>query len=120
MSDTDGKINWFEIPAENTDRARSFYGGLFDWTFKPFDDAGSYFMTDGGAVFPSEKKGMTVYFGTSDIAASIAKIKELGGSSGDPQDIPGVGQYANCTDTEGNGFGLFEQSQSQAAPNEPM
>ena len=34
MSDTDGKINWFEIPAAETDRARSFYGGLFGWTIR--------------------------------------------------------------------------------------
>ncbi len=112
MSDTDGKINWFEIPAANTDRARSFYGGLFGWTFQPFDDTGSYQMTDGGAVFQSEKKGVTVYFGTSDIAASIALIKSLGGTSEDAQEIPNVGHYATCRDTEGNAFGLFQRDAS--------
>jgi uncharacterized protein len=111
MSDNDGKINWFEIPAANTDRARSFYGGLFGWTFQPFDDTGNYFMTESGGMFPSEKTGITVYFGTSDIAGSIAKIKELGGSSEDPQEIPNVGHYATCTDTEGNAFGLFQPGQ---------
>ena len=112
MSDTDGTINWFEIPAAKTDRARSFYGGLFGWTFQPFDDTGSYLMTDGGAVYPSEKNGVIVYFGTSDIDASIAQIKALGGSSDDPQAIPNVGRYASCTDSEGNAFGLFEREQA--------
>ena len=112
MSETDGKINWFEIPAAETDRAQSFYGGLFGWTFEPFDDSGSYFMTDSGAVFPSGQKGITVYFSTSDIDASIAKIKELGGSSDAPQAIPPVGRYARCTDTEGNAFGLFQRDQA--------
>ena len=112
MSDTDGKINWFEIPAAETDRARSFYGGLFGWTFQPFDDSGNYFMTDGGAVFPSEKKGITVYFGTSDIVGAIAKIQELGGVSEAPREIPNVGHYATCTDTEGNAFGLFQRDQA--------
>ena len=53
-----------------------------------------------------------VYFSTSDIDASIAKIKELGGSSDEPQDIPPVGRYARCTDTEGNAFGLFQRDQA--------
>ena len=91
MSDTDGKVTWFEIPAGNTDRARSFYGGLFGWTFTPYDDTGSYQMTENGGMHQSEKNGVTVYFGTSDIDASIALIKSLGGSSEDAQDIPNVG-----------------------------
>ena len=32
MSETDGKITWFEIGAENAARARSFYGDLLGWT----------------------------------------------------------------------------------------
>ena len=55
---------------------------------------------------------MTVYFGTSDLDASIAMIKTLGGSSDEPQEIPNVGRYATCTDTEGNAFGLFEAKQA--------
>ena len=108
MSDTDGKITWFEIPAGNTDRARSFYGGLFGWTFKPYDDTGNYQMTDSGGIHQSEKNGITVYFGTSDLDASIALIKSSAVAPTTPQEIPNVGRYATCTDTEGNAFGLFE------------
>jgi hypothetical protein len=109
MSDTDGKVTWFEIPAGNTDRARSFYGGLFGWTFTPYDDTGSYQMTDSGGIHQSEKNGVTVYFGTSDLDASVAQVRELGGQAGDPQEIPNVGPYATCSDTEGNAFGLYQQ-----------
>jgi predicted enzyme related to lactoylglutathione lyase len=38
----------------------------------------------------------------------VARVRELGGESGDPQEIPNVGRYATCTDTEGNAFGLFQ------------
>ena len=65
-------------------------------------------MTDGGAVFTSDKKGVLVYFGTSDLDSSVARVGELGGSAGEVQVIPDVGRYATCTDTEGNAFGLFE------------
>jgi predicted enzyme related to lactoylglutathione lyase len=60
----------------------------------------------------SEKNGVTVYFGTSDLDASFELVKPLGGSSEDAQDILSVGRYATCTDTEGNAFGLFEAKQT--------
>ncbi len=112
MSDSDGKITWFEIGAENADRARGFYGGLFGWQFQAFDpEHTDYQVTDGGAVYSSDKRGLTVYFGTSDIDTSVARVRELGGSADDPQPIPNVGRYAQCTDTEGSAFGLFEAVQ---------
>jgi predicted enzyme related to lactoylglutathione lyase len=109
MSDTDGTITWFEIATEDADRARSFYGGLFGWQFQPFDpEHPDYQVTNGGAVYASDERGITVYFGTSDIDASVALVRELGGSSDEPQPIPNVGRYAQCADTEGTAFGLFE------------
>ena len=110
MSDTDGKITWFEIAGGDGGRARGFYGGLFGWTFEPFEDGGDYQMTQGGAVYTNPGgKGILVYFGTSDIDASLAKVRELGGEAGEPQEIPNVGRYAHCSDTEGNAFGLYQQ-----------
>ena len=112
MSDTDGKIAWFEIAGENGDRARTFYSGLFGWEFTPFEEGGDYQTSQaaGGAVYtgPGGAPSVLVYFGTSDIDASVAKVRELGGEGGDPQPIPNVGRFAICSDTEGNSFGLFQ------------
>ena len=46
------------------------------------EDGGDYQMTSdaGGAVYTNESKGILVYFGTSDIDASVARVRELGGS----------------------------------------
>jgi predicted enzyme related to lactoylglutathione lyase len=63
----------------------------------------------GGAIYPAEHKGILVYFGTADIDASMARVTELGGKAGEKQEIPGVGHYAVCTDTEGNQFGLYQK-----------
>ena len=110
MSDTDGKIVWFEVASGDGGRARGFYGDLFGWTFQPFEGGGDYQMTDGGAVYTNaDGKGILVYFGTSDIEASAAKVRELGGEAGEPQEIPNVGRYATCSDTDGNAFGLYER-----------
>jgi uncharacterized protein len=111
MSETAGKIVWFELPAADTGRAQDFYGKLFGWQFQPFDGPGEYHMTyeGGGAIQPANgNKGALVYFGSDDIDASIARVRELGGEASDKQEIPGVGLYAQCTDSEGNPFGLYQ------------
>jgi predicted enzyme related to lactoylglutathione lyase len=56
-----------------------------------------------------------VYFDCDDIDASLAKVGEHGGESGEKQPIPHVGWFAHCTDTEGNGFGLFQSDESVTA-----
>jgi uncharacterized protein len=113
MSETAGKIAWFELPAEDTKRARTFYGQLFGWQFQAFEGSDDYFMTyeGGGAIHQAEgRTGLLVYFGTDDIDAAVARVRELGGEASDKQVIPGVGHYSQCSDTEGNPFGLYQGS----------
>jgi predicted enzyme related to lactoylglutathione lyase len=109
---SNGKMTWFEVPAEDAERARAFYGELFGWQFQAFDEAGDYQVTEEGAVSSSDRKGLLLYFSTSDIDASVSQVGELGGSASEPGGIPGVGRYATCTDIEGNAFGLFEPDRS--------
>jgi len=108
---TTGKIVWFEIPAAETSRAKEFYGSLFGWQFQASEDM-DYHMTfeGGGGIYGgSEDKGVKVYFGVEDMQAALDRVRELGGEPGEPQEIPGFGVYALCTDTEGNSFGLLRQ-----------
>ena len=71
----------------------------------------------GAAVYPSEEagSGLTIYFDTDDIDASVAKTRELGGEANDKMEIPGVGWFSQCKDTEGNEFSLFQGSPSGAS-----
>jgi predicted enzyme related to lactoylglutathione lyase len=115
-----GKLVHFELPVQDTAKAKEFYSGVFGWEFG--DSAMpefEYFMVrtsedQGGAVMPSETPATApiVYFDTDDIDASIAKVRELGGQAEDKQPIPGVGWFARCTDTEGNEFSLFQSDES--------
>jgi predicted enzyme related to lactoylglutathione lyase len=113
-----GKIVWFEVPVENTDRARTFYGRLMGWQFETFDGAADYFLTyeGGGAIHPANgRKGPLVYFGTDDIDASVALVRELRGSANEPREVPGIGRYAECSDPEGNAFGFYRVADSIVA-----
>jgi predicted enzyme related to lactoylglutathione lyase len=44
-----------------------------------------------------------VDFGTHDIEPQ-SRVRELGGESIDAQEIPGVGRYSQCSDSERNPF----------------
>jgi predicted enzyme related to lactoylglutathione lyase len=118
-----GKIVHFELLAADADRAQGFWSGLFGWEiggsvmegfdYRMFQNAEG----QGGAIYPSEDKpggGPIVYFDTDDIDASIAKVRELGGSADEKQPVPSQGWFAACRDTEGNSFSLW-QSDSNAA-----
>src|SRR4051812_43904997 len=69
-----GQINWLELPAAETAKARTFYGGLFGWGTSEF--GGDYHVIDNGpagAIAPRED-GFThprVYFATDDIDTSV-------------------------------------------------
>ena len=117
-----GKVVHFEVPAGDVDRASGFYSGLFGFEigasmmegfdYRMFQSA----PDQGGAIMPSDKagSGLIVYLDTDDIDASVAKVRELGGSAEDKQPVPTHGWFAACTDTEGNSFSLW-QADSNAA-----
>jgi predicted enzyme related to lactoylglutathione lyase len=111
-----GKMVHFELPSEDTARARGFWSGVFGWEFNDPGMGVEYWMTrtgdeQGGAVFPGDGKLM-LYFDSDDIDASLAKVGELGGTAGEKMPIPHTGWFAHCTDTEGNDFGIFQSDES--------
>lgn len=104
-------VVWFEVPADETARARSFYGQLLGWQFEPFEGNPEYHLAGeaGGAVHAGDGgSGLLVYFAVAHLDAAVASVRALGGRADDTQVIPGVGSYARCTDTEGNAFGLYQ------------
>ena len=111
-----GKIVHFEVPAGDADRASGFWGGLFGWeigasAMEGFDYRMFQVSSDlGGAVMPSDKagSGVIIYYDTDDIDASVAKVRELGGSSDDKMPVPGHGWFAAAKDPEGVEFHLWQ------------
>ncbi len=43
-------IVWFEIPADNPERAKAFYSNLFGWKINPFPGGGDYWHIDTGGA----------------------------------------------------------------------
>lgn len=109
---TETRVVWFEVPARDSALALEFYGGLFGWDFERFGDADYHTTAAGSGAIAggAEEPGLLTYFGVSDVDAAVGRVRELGGESGAPEEIPGVGRYAHCTDPDGNRFGLFQGS----------
>jgi hypothetical protein len=119
------KIVHVEFPAQDADRAQKFWEGVGGWSIQDSGMPGiDYRMfqegDQGGAVFKMEgaARGTTIYFGSDDIDADVAKVRDLGGEAEEKQPIPGIGWWSGCKDTEGNAFSLFQSDESVPAPAE--
>jgi uncharacterized protein len=95
--------------------AQAFYGGLFGWTFTPFEGEQPYFTiqngerTNGGmrSPQPGEPPNWLVYFATEDTDASVAKVEELGGTKMiEPFDFP-MGRIGIVADPQGAAFAFY-------------
>ncbi len=119
------KIVHVEFPAQDADRAQKFWEGVGGWSIQDSGMPGiDYRMfqegDQGGAVFKMEgvARSTTIYFGSDDIDADVAKVRDLGGEAEEKQPIPGIGWWSGCKDTEGNDFSLFQSDESVPAPAE--
>lgn len=118
-----GEIVHLEIPADDTEKARTFWGSLFGWQFEAYPGPSEYHMTrisdrGGAAITNMEpgKRGTRPYFDVADINAGAARVKELGGDASDAMPVPNMGWFSTCTDPEGNEFGLWQSDSSAPAP----
>ena len=110
---------WFEIPADDLQRARAFYSALFGWKIEKFpgdmeywhiDTGGSDDKLDGGMMKrQNPQQGITNYISVSSVDQYTAKVKELGGKVCVPKmPVPKMGYFAVCQDTENNTFAIWE------------
>lgn len=118
------KVVHFEIPADDTARAREFWSGVFGVEWQSYDGPMEYHMfgndnQTGGGLMPRQEgqKGLTVYFAVEDIDAAREKVQQLGGSSQEKQPVPGMGWFAHAKDTEGNDFSFWQSDEGAPAPD---
>jgi uncharacterized protein len=119
-----GQIVHIEIPADDTEKGRAFWGSLFGWQFESYPGPSEYHMTriseqSGAAITNMEpgKRGMRAYFDVDDVNAGAARVKELGGECDEPMAVPNMGWFATCRDPQGNEFGLWQTDPSASGPS---
>lgn len=111
----------FEIPADDTERAKKFYIDLFGWKIEKTPEMDYWMITtsgekavDGGMMKrqnPEEK--ITNYIDVPSIDEYAAKVEKLGGKVVVPKAaVPNYGYFAVCIDTENNAFALWQSDKS--------
>ncbi|MFI5205943.1 MAG: VOC family protein [Candidatus Paceibacterales bacterium] len=124
----------FEIQADDPARAAAFYEKTLGWkitqAMKKEDGGMDYWMIEtgekgtpgiNGGLYqrPAEGEMFYLYDCTIDVAdldAAIKAVKENGGTVSlmkgeEKSEIPHVGWFASCKDTEGNRFGLMQPTE---------
>ena len=112
-------IVWFEIPADNHERAKKFYSSLFGWKITPFPAMPDYQHIDTGGPDASPDGGLmkrmhpthtiTTYISVPSVTRFMAKVEKLGGTICKPKTaVPQMGYFAICQDTENNAFAIWE------------
>ena len=121
---TSHSIVWFEIPADDVERAKLFYGELFGWKIERFpgpmeywhiDTGGSDDTPDGGLLKRQNpgQQGITNYVGVASVDESAVKVEKLGGKICMAKTaVPEMGYFAICQDPENNVFALWEGNEN--------
>jgi predicted enzyme related to lactoylglutathione lyase len=123
--DEPGCLTWNELLTRDVAGARSFYGSVFGLTTSKSEASGEVDYDEwqaGGATvagmmsmdapqFPADlPPHWMTYFATADVAASVDRVTELGGSvSVPPTEIP-VGTFAVVADPQGAFFSLVRMN----------
>lgn len=132
------RVVHFEIEAKDKERAKKFYTDAFGWKMDQMgDEFGGYVtVTTGDPKEPTGINGGLFQVGDKELNAfsctiavddadkAIEDVKKAGGKVlndtkddkgnllGEKVDIPGIGIYVKCIDTEGNRFTLLQPSPS--------
>jgi predicted enzyme related to lactoylglutathione lyase len=108
-------VHW-EIEARDPEVQRAFYAELFSWhiTDGPVMQIGAGLggpePGPAGHIRQGERSGLTLYVQVRDLAESLARTKELGGTVVvDRFDVPGGPTLAFVADPEGNPLTLVQQ-----------
>lgn len=116
----------FEIPADNVQKLKEFYGSIFGWKIERYPGPMEYWSLQ---TVPVDDKGMTLrpgvngglmprqmptqkpvnYISVESVDESLKKVMELGGKIAVPKtELTGMGWWAIALDPEGNQIGLLE------------
>ena len=132
----DHTIVHFEIPADQPERAAEFYRKLFGWDIQQFEGSAAggmeYWMVrtvptdaEGRPVRPGVNGGLmrrmypnqppVNYINVENVNDAVSRAEELGAKVlMGKTPVPGMGWFAQLTDTEGNLFAVWETDMSSA------
>jgi predicted enzyme related to lactoylglutathione lyase len=120
------RVVHFEIPADDPERAITFYEKVFKWKIEKWDGPIEYWLVmtgpedqpgiNGGLTRREDTMiGVENMIDVKDLDASLKDVQSHGGEIARPKvAVPGVGWVAYIKDPEGNIFGLMQSDPNAA------
>jgi predicted enzyme related to lactoylglutathione lyase len=116
-----GKVQHFEIPADDVSRAKAFYAGVFGWTFTEWDadnlmispggDEGEVGVIGGDIHRRERPEAPTVVITVDAIEDALEQVEKAGGRrDGEIQELDETSRYAYFIDPEGNRIGVYDST----------
>jgi predicted enzyme related to lactoylglutathione lyase len=123
------RVVHFEIQADDIERAKKFYENTFGWQVPQMMKESEGGMMDywglvtgpdgtpgiNGGLYKRGSDKLYTYDCTvmvDDVDKAAEDVKKNGGKIRvEKSEIPGVGWFAGCEDTEGNRFGLMQATE---------
>jgi predicted enzyme related to lactoylglutathione lyase len=114
-----GNVVNFHLPADDVERAATFYREVFGWEFAAFPNSPvPYLVHDGnGAGIPAAitsrtdpVKAPVPTIEVADIDQAMTDIAMKGGQQGRVNEIPALGRFGYAIDSEGNIIALLQRT----------
>lgn len=123
------KVVHFEVPFDDKQRAKQFYGEAFGWQIDEMPEIGYISLTTTPADdkgYPTEPGGINgglversqdtpapiITIGVDSVDNYIKKVEAAGGKLMSPKgEVPDMGYFAYVKDTENNIIGLWQDFQ---------
>jgi len=114
---TEGRIDYVEIPVTDLEKTREFFTGLFGWTFQEWGP--DYFSFNDGrlecglrrAEEPAPATGVLLIFYSEDLERDIERVKGLGATiSQEIFEFPG-GRRFHFVDPVGTEFAMWSSTE---------
>lgn len=114
------RVIHFEINADNPKRAVDFYSKVFGWKIHSWQGPMEYWLIEtgepdqpgiDGAITKRQHPQLTTIntISVPSIDEYMQKVVNHGGMIATPKsNIPGIGQFCYCHDSEGNTFGILQ------------
>lgn len=114
-----GEVSFFELGVGDAEQARTFFGGLFGWTFEPgTTDGGGFALrtpnVPGGLHGNDAGASPYLFFRVDDMRAALDRVRALGGTVDDVElggadaSVARFGRFRLCHDDQGTPFGLHQ------------
>ena len=123
------RVVHFEITADKPERAVRFYEQALGWKIEAWGGPSPYWLVStgaegetgiDGAIRDRAGAGQSTINTVSvpNLEAAIESVLQAGGTvAGEIQMIPEVGRFVYVADTEGNRFGLMENTPNESVPD---